>query len=556
MSSSLYGEHGGDPSRKLLHSHHGIIIDDEFLRAVAADGDYDLIDPHTGDVTSTEKAKELWFKLLEIRKETGEPMILNRDRVDEGVVALGLDPAEYPVIQSNLCVAGDTLVLTDKGHVPIVTTVGNTTNIWDGTQFSPVVPYGTGKQQCYLATFSDGTSLECTGGHKFPVKNSYKEDYSLTALSDMVVGDKIELFPMPESYHFEEELPVTIREPQRGCKQRSTLVSVEPTEVKDTYCFTNEANHLGTFNGMVTGQCSEILLRTDVQRGNVCCLSSVNLLHWDDYKDDTLFFRDVVELLDNALEYFIQHAPQELESIVRGATEDRPLGVGTLGYFSYLESNGIAISDLAAVTTTRSIYSTLKEQLWSASRELGKERGLAPTCVEHGIDRRHLTLTAIAPNASSSIYAGVSPSIEPYASNSFTQKTLSGDLRIRNQVLDKHLRLLVGGDEVKLAEAWKEIEEADGSVQSLGLLTDREKEVFRTAFEHNQMHLITLQEHRQEFIDQGSSMNLFLPADVSWEVHNAIHWRASAKLKTLYYLRTKAGSRTNTNIEDTCIGCE
>lgn len=551
-------EHGGDPSRKLLHSHHGVILDDDFMQAVRQDDDYDLVDPNTGKVTSTEKARDLWFKLLEIRKETGEPMILNKSRVDEGIKELGLSPTDYSVIQSNLCVTGSTLILDSEGYVPIQDRVGEATQIWDGEQFSEVTPFSTGKQQCYLATFSNGISIECTGGHKFPVKHGYGKHYELTPLDDMEIGDKVEIFDMPVIPHdddlpvdpysqgfysgdgntglnhswlystkyccesrlvgsfgkehksasrktwkhgpmlrknfvpFEvtvedrldwlaglldadgtvgtngdnqslllasvdrdfleqvqlmlttlgvtatvalmrkagttdfgdgygaypskdcyrlsissvhtqallslglnmERLSVVRRTPQRSALRKPVLISVEPTEVKETYCFTNKRNSLGTFNGMVTGQCSEILLQTSEDTGNVCCLSSLNLLHWDDYKDDHQFFRDVVELLDNAMEYFVHFAPEEMQSIVAGAIRDRPLGIGTLGFFSYLQKKDIAVSDLQAVTTTRSIYAKIKEETHKASAELAVERGVPESCTSLG--RRNLTLTAVA----------------------------------------------------------------------------------------------------------------------------------------------------------------
>ena len=402
---SVRREHGGDPSRKLLHSHHGIVISDHFLDAVAADGDWLLIDPNSKKITATEKARDLWFKLLEIRKETGEPMIFNRDRVDEGVVALGIeDPKDYRVIQSNLC--------------------------------------------------------------------------------------------------------------------------------------------------------SEILLHTSEDIGNVCCLSSYNLLYWEEFQDNQQFFDDTVEMLDNALEYFIHSAPEELSNIVQGAVNDRPLGLGTLGYFSLLQSKRMAVDELATVTFTRRIYSTIKERTHKASVRLADLRGVPQTCKEHGIHRRNLTLTAIAPNASSSIYAGVSPSVEPYASNVFTQKTLSGDLTIVNAVLDAWIREYFNGDEADIAATWEFIKKDNGSVANLDIMSPHDKVVFRTAFEHNQLSLVILQEHRQPFIDQGTSFNIFIPAEIEWEVYNAIHWRAAKNLKTLYYLRTQAGSRTNTNLDTTCIGCE
>ena len=294
--------------------------------------------------------------------------------------------------------------------------------------------------------------------------------------------------------------------------------------------------------------CSEIILPTNEQRTAVCCLSSLNLETYDEWKDNKLFLRDVSEMLDNVLQYFIDNAPDHIARAKYSASRERSIGIGALGFHAYLQRKGIAFEGVMAKVTNNRIFKSIREGLNEANLQLGAERGEAPDAVGSG--QRFSHLMAIAPNASSSIIMGnTSPSIEPYRANAYRQDTLSGSFLNKNKWLDKvimkHLdpeggTVLTPKGEELYAEIWSSIIANDGSVQHLDILTDDEKAVFKTSMEIDQRWVIELASDRQQYIDQAQSLNLFFRPDAHIKYLHAIHFMAWKKgLKTLYYCRSE-----------------
>lgn len=309
--------------------------------------------------------------------------------------------------------------------------------------------------------------------------------------------------------------------------------------------------------------CSEITLPTDETRTAVCCLSSVNLATWDEWKDDPLFIADLVRFLDNVLEYFINNAPPELSKAAYSASMERSIGLGAMGFHSYLQSKGLPFDSPMAVGVNRRMFQGIKERAVKATRALALERGSAPDSDVFDMVR-NMHLLAIAPNASSSIICGeTSPSIEPYRANAYTQKTKTGSFLVQNRYLKKVLADL-GKD---TNEVWSSIITNGGSVQHLEFLDQNTKDVFKTAIEIDQRWIIDHASDRQEWICQSQSVNVFLPSNAHVSLLHHIHFRAWKKgLKSLYYLRSEAIKRAETvstkierqalNDYEGCLSCE
>ena len=284
--------------------------------------------------------------------------------------------------------------------------------------------------------------------------------------------------------------------------------------------------------------CSEIILPTDKKRTAVCCLSSVNLEYYDDWKNDPLFLQDMAEMLDNVLQHFIDNAPAPVKRAKFSAEMERSIGVGALGFHAYLQRNGIAFEGAMAKSANIRMFKHIRSKLDDANLKLGAERGSPSDC--EGTGRRFAHVMAVAPNASSSILMGnTSPSIEPLRANAYRQDTLSGSSLNKNKWLDSILRAKVK-DENELQDVWSTIIANDGSVQHLDILDEHEKEVFKTSMEIDQRWVVEHAADRQEFIDQAQSLNLFFRPDVNIKYLHACHFLAWKKgLKTLYYCRSE-----------------
>ena len=286
--------------------------------------------------------------------------------------------------------------------------------------------------------------------------------------------------------------------------------------------------------------CSEIILPTDKERTAVCCLSSLNLEYYDEWKNDKLFLKDVAEMLDNVLQYFIDNAPDSISRAKFSAQRERSIGIGALGFHAYLQRNSIIWESAIATSANRKIFKHIREKLDEANYELGAERGEALDCI--GTGRRFSHVMAVAPNASSSILMGnTSPSVEPYRANAYRQDTLSGSHLNKNKWLD---RLITDISNEKPADwyndVWSSIIANDGSVQHLDWMSEHDKEVFKTGMEIDQRWIVDHAAHRQEFIDQAQSINLFFRPDVNIKYLHAVHYQAWKQgLKTLYYCRSE-----------------
>jgi ribonucleoside-diphosphate reductase alpha chain len=342
--------------------------------------------------------------------------------------------------------------------------------------------------------------------------------------------------------------------------------------------------------------CSEITLPTDEERTAVCCLSSVNLEYFDEWSKDDNFIQDLITMLDNIIQHYIDNAIdttqlgeysanfKRFQKYVKEGKEgftksaysayrERSLGLGAMGFHAYLQRRSIPFEGIFASGFNYKAFTHIKLKATEATKELAIQRGEAPDI--SGSGRRNANLLAIAPNASSGIIcSGTSPSIEPYRANCYTHKTLSGSYQVRNKYLEKLLKSK-GLKADELTALWKDIVGSEGSVQHLDILTDDEKEIFKTANEINQIWIIEHAAKRQEFICQAQSVNLFftLPkATEPQEVHdeymqyvNDVHWYGMKKLKSLYYFRSNAARTVENvnlkipriNLEDTeCLACE
>ena len=289
--------------------------------------------------------------------------------------------------------------------------------------------------------------------------------------------------------------------------------------------------------------CSEIILPTNEKRTAVCCLSSLNLEYYDEWKDNKQFLKDVAEMLDNVLEYFIAKAPKEIKRAKYSAIQERSIGIGALGWHAYLQRNNLPWESSIAVGRNKQIFKHIREQLDVANKELGLERGEAPDAL--GTGNRFSHLMAIAPNASSSILMGnTSPSIEPYRANAYRQDTLSGSHLNKNRYLDKVIENHLADETGALSsddynEIWSSIIANDGSVQHLTWMDDWTKDVFKTSMEIDQRWVVQHAADRQEYIDQAQSLNVFFRPDSHIKYIHAVHFMAwKLKLKTMYYCRS------------------
>ncbi|OUX80966.1 MAG: ribonucleotide-diphosphate reductase subunit alpha [Oceanospirillales bacterium TMED59] len=379
---------GGDPNRKALNLHHGIVISDAFMRAVENDSEWFLKSPKDGSIQKTISARSLWIKLLTTRIETGEPYMLFIDRVNESI----------------------------------------------------------------------------------------------------------------------------------------------PNHQK-----------LSGLQVKMSNLCSEITLptgedRDGKQRTAVCCLSSLNLENYDEWSENIDFVPDVMRFLDNVMDDFIKRAPDTMGNAKYSAMRERSVGLGVMGFHSFLQKKGIPFESVMAKVWNKRIFKEIKEQADKSSVLLAKEKGACPDAKDYGVLERFSNKIAIAPTASISIICGgTSPGIEPNAANSFVQKTLSGSFNVRNP----HLKSLLKKKNKNTEKVWSSITINKGSVQHLNFLNKNEKEIFKTAFEIDQRSIIELAGDRTPFVCQSQSLNIFLKPDIHKKDLHKIHFSAWKKgIKSLYYLRS------------------
>jgi len=384
---------GGDPNRKSLNLHHGVLVSDAFMRAVETDEQWALKSPKDGVIQSTVSARNLWIRLLTARIETGEPYMIFIDTVNR-------------------------------------------------------------------------------------------------------------LIP--------------------------------------------QHHKLAGLNVKTSNLCSEITLPTGIDkegkdRTAVCCLSSLNIEKYDEWKDDQNFISDIMRFLDNVLTDFIENAPEQFRDAKYSAMKERSVGLGVMGLHSFFQQKNIPLESVMSKVWNKKIFEHIQKKVDESSKELSEERGPCPDAADYGISERFSNKTAIAPTASISIICGgTSPGIEPIAANSYTHKTLSGSFNVRNKYLEKILEKYNKNND----EVWSSITTNQGSVIHLDFLSKEEKDVFKTAFEIDQKWIVELGADRTPNISQAQSVNLFLPADVHKKELHQIHFQAWKKgLKSLYYCRSKSIQR-------------
>ncbi len=308
-----------------------------------------------------------------------------------------------------------------------------------------------------------------------------------------------------------------------------------------------EHQKLGGLSVKTSNLCSEITLPTgidrfDRQRTAVCCLSSLNLEKYTEWEGEPQFIEDVMRFLDNALQDFIDQAPEEFRNATYSAMRERSVGLGVMGFHSFLQDNGIPMEGVMSKVWNKRIFKHIREGADAASIKLAEERGACPDAADFGFQERFSNKMSLAPTASISIICGgASPGIEPIAANSFTHKTLSGSFTVRNKALTE----LFDEKGQNTDETWSSIVANEGSVQHLDFLSELEKDVFKTAFEIDQRWLIDLAADRTPQVCQSQSLNVFLPADVHKRELHQIHYQAWKKgVKSLYYCRSKSISRS------------
>lgn len=331
--------------------------------------------------------------------------------------------------------------------------------------------------------------------------------------------------------------------PNRNAERFVTIESItDYGRTCDTYCFNEPLEHKGVFNGILTGNCTEISLVTSPERTAVCCLGSINAEYYDDWKDDKQFIPDCAEMLDNVLTYFIENAPEELNRAKFSAYRERSIGVGLLGFHAYLQKNNIAFESALATSFNIRVHKHIREQLDQKNGELACERGACPDAAEANVHKRFSHVMALAPNATSSIIMGnTSPSCEPYAANIYLQDTLSGAHVNINKFLKKILEEQAAkeSDPDWYKDTIASIVANDGSVAHLDWMDDYIKKVFVTAREVDQHWIIEHAIDRQPYYDQAQSINIYTKPNISVKELHELHFRAwKGGLKSLYYCRS------------------
>lgn len=352
-------------------------------------------------------------------------------------------------------------------------------------------------------------------------------------------------------------------------------------------CYVSEANKqmpnwLKSAGLKINGSnlCSEIFLPTSDDRTAVCCLSSANLEFYDDWKNTTMV-ADLIRFLDNVLEVFIILAPKELKKATYSAQQERSLGLGVMGWHAFLQKRDIPWEGALAKSANLQVFRNIRERAEEETLAMSLTRGSAPDCFTFGVLRRNSHLLALAPTANNSIISNTSPGIEPRSSNAVVHKTRVGTHLIKNRFLQAKLEKYateLKEDEVWIEKQWQSIISNEGSVLHLAFMNDYDKDVFKTAFEIDQRWVVDHARDRQEFIDQGQSVNLFFPSMPDKGYVNQVHLRAflpegsatGRPLKSLYYYRTKSvrnGEKVGQKVErlelkngvvegTECLSCE
>lgn len=497
-------------------------------------------------------ARNLWAKILSVKTATGIPYLHFIDNVNENKADVYLDK-NMKIHASNMCVSGDTRILTKEyGYVEISTKVGEKVTVWNGEEWSENVELvKTGENQKLYAvtlhmpgyhTGKSGkfkTTIKATDYHKWYVQDK-DGNIICKRTSELVVNDITETW----NSHLKEDAKVP------GWIIESIT---EVDGLHDTFCCTEPKRNKVIFNGILTGNCMEISLPSSADESFVCCLMSMNLLHYDKWKD-TDAVKTAVYFLDAVMSEFIEKAKviPKMEKAVRFAERHRALGLGVLGWHSYLQSHMIPFDGFEAMMKNAEIFKHIREESYQGSKELAELLG-EPELLK-GYGRRNTTLMAVAPTKSSSFILGqVSQGVEPIKANLFIKDTAKVKTVFKNPFLEK-LLIERGKD---TPEVWESINKAGGSVAHLDFLTPREKDVFKTFEEINQMSIIQQAAQRQQFIDQGQSINLSIHPDTPLKDINALYLQAmELGVKGIYYQFSKSAAQSFNRELLQCSSCE
>lgn len=516
----------GDVMRQCHNIHQGAIFTDEFMEKV---------------VSKNGKEREIWVETLKKRVKTGEPYTMFIDNANK-VTPQWWKDKNLTIKHSNLCVAPETKILTDNGYVIISEYLSKKINVWNGIQFSEVEVIKTGENQKLITiNFSNGNSIDCTEYHKFYI--DYEGSELELRATELVVGDKI------YAYSINETLIDNIY-----------ITSIEnKNRISDTYCVNEPKRNKVIFNGILTGNCSEIFLPTDVNHSFVCCLSSLNLLKFEEWRNTDTVFLSIL-FLDAVIEEFVEKGESGeylgIDDAFRFAQKSRALGLGAMGFHTFLQSKTVPFISPASTAWTKIIFKHIQDESEKATLFLGEKMGEPEWC--KGTGRRNLTLLAIAPNRSSSkLGGGISQGIEPLAANFYTDDDAKGLHIRRNPILEQ----LLESKGKNVPAVWDQISEDKGSVANVRCLSHDEKEVFKTFKEINQLELVRLAGVRQQYIDQGQSINLAFFKDAEAKFINKVHIEAwKLGIKSLYYLRSESIIRADSSMQrdlySECVVCE
>lgn len=490
-----------------------------------------------------EECTERFRKVIKSRYETGFPYIFFRDTVNRNTVDVYKDQ-DRVIKHSNMCVSGNTLILTDKGYLPIKELTNTYQEIWNGEQFSKSYISKTGENQklikvgveiIYLDGFEEVKYLECTEYHKW-----YDVDHEELRTIELSIGEELYRWKTPNSVI-----------------KKATVVRIDPVKgLHDTYCFNEPLEHKGMFNGILTGQCHEIALPNTTEETFVCNLLGMNIEKFDEWRNN-----DAVEVgiyfMDAMLTDFIEKNRDShyMQSAVRFAERHRAMGMGASGYHDYLQERMIPFESMKAKGINNLIFKTIKDKAYQASEKMAKEYDKPSYLESEKYNRRHTTLLCVAPNTSSAFIMGQqSQSIEPHISNYYVKDVAKIRIPIKNKNL---IKLLEEKGENK-DHVWEDILQHKGSVQHLPFLTDEEKQVFKTFSEISQLEILIQASSRQNHIDQSQSLNLMIPANLPIEDTAFLVIKAwELKIKTLYYqLNVSAAQELNIAGLARCISCE
>ena len=507
----------------------GVTVTDKFMK--------DLVD---GD----KEKRRIWAKVIQKRFETGYPYIMFVDTTNKNAPKAYKDK-KLKIKASNLCVAPWTTISTKEGELVMEENSGREVEVWNGKQWSKTKIVKTGTEQKLIRIklirreYDDYDTenlswrdLDVTEYHKF-----YLKDGREVRASELVEGDRLITF----SDH-------------KGIAHVCEVISKTELEgLQDTYCVNEPIEHKAVFNGVLTGNCSEIQLYSDEDNSFVCVLSSLNLLHWDEIKD-TDAVETMIYFLDSVCEEFIRktEGAKYLEPARNFAIKQRALGLGALGWHSYLQSKMIAFESMQAKMLNAEIWKTIRIRSDAATEKMAEEYG-EPEILK-GYGRRNVTTLAVAPTTSSSFILGqVSPSIEPLNSNYFVKNLAKGKFTYKNPYLKEVLKKYDKNND----DIWKGILVKGGSVQHLDFLTKDEKDVFKTFGEISQKEIVIQASQRQKHIDQAQSLNLMVPPSASpKEVNSLLIEGWEMGIKTFYYQRSANPAQELARSLLTCSSCE